>query len=594
MHSVVRPNAYVALHLSSGLHKVLKVAPNMKISLGKYGSFYSNHIIGRPFHLTFELLEEPEEDGYSLRIVPAAELHAEALISEGSGDVDGVGEELDGENSDDMPTRTNRDIVDDNSSQALTLDEIEELKRNSTGAGQEIIDKLLESHSAIDKKTAFSLAKYKVRKRRKYLKRFTVLPLDVKILTEYILQGKEPHKIMEIRDEMIGLLGCWGNVHHAGNLQLEGMESSGRYLVVDDTGGLVVAAMAERMGILYPQDPDEEADDIYEDEHDGESTKKEPIESADDVMDVSENNGITANDTQNNETEEMNIANDENSRSSVRQQYMAAGDNSITVIHAHSQPNLSILKYFGYDVEDPDESHPLYKHLKTVSWLQVIDPEADNLYHRRPESIDAEILKTWKPRQRGTYYRKHTRWARIRSVVDEVRAGGFNGLVVASLMEPESVLQYAVPLLRGGASTVVYSAAVEPLTRLMDQYSTPRRSAFILKKKDLEKKRAQLTTSSETVDLPSIESTLALEFPLDPTLLIAPMLQTSRVRQWQVLPGRTHPLMSDRGGAEGYIFHGLRVIPATEHISSGAQARRKKRKLEEVDTAPSTEISTPT
>jgi hypothetical protein len=37
----------------------------------------------------------------------------------------------------------------------------------------------------------------------------------------------------------------------------EGMKPHGRYAIVDETGGLVVAAMAERMGILYPPAPDE-------------------------------------------------------------------------------------------------------------------------------------------------------------------------------------------------------------------------------------------------------------------------------------------------------------------------------------------------
>ncbi|KAF3393664.1 hypothetical protein DPV78_010096 [Talaromyces pinophilus] len=568
MDSFVRPNQWVAIRLSSDMYKLVKATPNTTILLGKYGSFYTNQILGRPFHLTYELSNESEEDGYSLRIVPAAELHAEALISEGSGEADGMIEEADSGNTEQQPIRSNRDINDDGSAQTLTWEEIEELKQNATG-GKEIIDKLLESHSTIDKKTAFSLAKYKLRKEKKYLKRFTVVPLDVNILTEYMLEQKEASRIMELRHESIGLLGCWGNVHHSGNL--EDIDPSGRYLVLDDTGGLVVAAMAERMGILYSPGADEDNEEPENDS--GVDGKKEERTTA----------PGQANKKQ---------AKPQNQQR-TRKQPMTAKQNTITVIHPHSQPNLSLLKYFGYEAEEPDETHPLFDHLKMATWLQVLDPEADNIYSEKPEEVDDATLKAYKPRQRGTYHRKHARWARVRAVVDEVREGGYDGLIVASVMDPDSVLKHLVPLLNGGAPIVVYSPSVELLTNLMDQYSTARRTAYIHKKADLEKERRSIDPENMDVDLPSIESQLSSEFPLDPTLVLAPMLQTSRVREWQVLPGRTHPLMTGRGGAEGYIFHGIRAIPQSQHVQARGISTRKRRKLDVGDIGTPEDALTP-
>lgn len=571
------------------------------VSLGKFGGFYSNQIIGRPFYFTYELLDQPGDDGHALRVVPAAELHAEALISEGSGEADGVVDDVEMGNGDELPERTNRNINDDNSSQTLTMEEIEELKRNTSGAGQEIIEKLLESHSTIDKKTAFSLAKYKLRKRQKYLKRFTVLPVDVSVLTEYILQGKDPNKIMELRDEMLGLLGCWGNVHHAGNLQLDEVKPGGRYLVVDDTGGLVVAAMAERMGILHPPEPEEEEEaSDGDDEEEEKDTNNNDVDAAN-QQEPSPPDDPTlqtqATDTPPNGGEKQNIADEHYKRPqrhSIKPNIMNANDNTITVIHPYARPNLSLLKFFGYEEDNPDESHPLFNHLKSATWLQIIDPHADNIYEERLEEPDEATLKSWKPRQRGIYHRKLARHNRVRAVVDEVRAGGYDGLVVATLMDPESVLSHAVPLLSGGASTVVYSPSVEPLTKLVDLYSSERRSAFIKRKQDLEKEQENLAASSE-VDIPSIEATLLAEFAIDPTLLLGPMLQTSRVRQWQVLPGRTHPLMSDRGGSEGYVFHASRVLPVAGHVHAhGVFAKKKKRKLNESGAqAPAQDVSTP-
>jgi tRNA (adenine-N(1)-)-methyltransferase non-catalytic subunit len=564
------------------------------VSLGKFGSFYSNQIIGRPFYFTYEFLDQPGDDGYALRVVPAAELHAEALISEGSAEADGVVDDVEMSNGDSLPTRTNRDINDDNSSQTLTWQEIEELKRNTTGAGQEIIEKILEAHSTIDKKTAFSLAKYKLRKRQKYLKRFTVLPVDVSVLTEYILQGKDPNKIMELRDEMIGLLGCWGNVHHAGNLQLDDVKPGGRYLVVDDTGGLVVAAMAERMGILQPPEPEDE-EETGDDDEDETYTSNNDGDVADQQMPNAPEESTQQNQATDTASQKQNNAGgDTPQRHTTHQNATNARENTITVIHAYARPNLSLLKFFGYDEDTPDESHPLFSHLKSATWLQLLDPHADNIYGERPEDVDEATLKSWKPRQRGIYHRKLARYIRVRATVDEVRAGGYDGLVVASLMDPESVLRHAVPLLAGGASTVVYSPAIEPLTQLVDLYSSDRRGAYIKRKLALEKEQEDLAASSEA-DLASIEAALSAEFTLDPTLLLGPMLQTSRVRQWQVLPGRTHPLMSDRGGSEGYIFHATRVLPVAGHVNAhGAYGRKKKRKLDESGAhAPTQEVSTP-
>ncbi|KAL4882245.1 Gcd10p family-domain-containing protein [Aspergillus karnatakaensis] len=534
MHSSIRPNQVVILRLPSETTKIQKVVPNTLINCGKFGSFPANQIIGRPFYLTYEILETPgDSQSTRLRIVPAAELHAESLIAEGEGD-----EELE-VNGEGLPTRTNQNIVDDASTQTLTLAEIEALKKESTGAGKDIIAKILESHKTLDQKTAFSLAKYTLRKQKKYMRRFTVFPMNVSALTNFMLENKDSAlKSMELRDELIGLVGCWGNVHHGGNASLEETLSkpNGRYLVVDETGGLVVAAMAERMGLLYPDEEEEE---------------EEP--------EATEDNG----------TEETTEKTQPRTR---RPDQMSATSNTITLIHANKQPNTSLLKNFGFDQGVPDESHPLYTNLKSISWLQLLDPEADPIYAQEPAVIPDVELATLKTNKRSAYHRKRTRWARAQSVVNEVRAGGYDGLVVVTLMDPESVLKHTVPLLRGSASVVVYSPTVEPLTELADLYSTGRKTAYINRKRDLEEQGEEKGADGEFAEL-------SKNFPLNPTLLLAPTLETVRARPWQVLPGRSHPMMSGRGGSEGYVFHAVRVIPTTEFIQAAGNPGRKRRKV---------------
>ncbi|KAL3476475.1 putative eukaryotic translation initiation factor 3, gamma subunit [Aspergillus californicus] len=563
MHSSIRPNQFVVLQLPSETTKIVSVVPNTLINCGKYGSFPANQIIGRPFYLTYEIHETPGETPSTfLRVVPATELHAESLITEGEGDDD---VEL---NEEGLPIRSNREIIDNASTQTLTLEEIEALKRESTSAGKDIIAKILESHTAIDQKTAFSLAKYTLRKQRKYMKRFTVFPMDASALTNYMLENRESAvKSMELRDELIGMIGCWGNVHHGGDASFEDVLSkpNGRYLVIDETGGLVLAAMAERMGILHPaEEPDEET----------ETEQQIPTEdlAADDST---EQSGQTQ------------------AQRPQRPVPMSASGNTLTLIHSNKQANISLLKYFGFDQNTPDETHPLFTHLKTISWLQLLDPEADPIYAQEPPTIPESELAALKTNKRGAYHRKRHRWSRVQSVVNEVREGGYDGLIVASLMDPDSVLQYAVPLLAGSAPVVVYSPTIEPLTEIADLYSTARKTSYINRKRDLEEAR-QLTADQDQDEDQQIQEgetefpELAAEFPLNPTLLLAPTLETLRVRPWQVLPGRTHPMMSGRGGSEGYIFHGIRVIPTTGFIQAAGNPSRKKRKL-----APAQSTTTP-
>ncbi|KAM5466030.1 tRNA (adenine(58)-N(1))-methyltransferase non-catalytic subunit trm6 [Microsporum audouinii] len=539
MHSSIPPNVYVALKLPSDVTKVVKTVPNSNVSLGKYGSFPCNQIIGRPFYATFEIADHPDADGHVLHIVSAAELHTEALIADGEGDGD---VETDANTPTiPFPQEDNRHIIDQRSTQQLTMAQIEELKQSSTHAGREIISKLLESHSALDQKTQFSRAKYMLRKRKKYLHRFTVVPMDVGILTEWMLEQKDPGRIIELRDEMIGLIGAWANVHYGGTGEVGGAKAdemvnreNGRWLIVDDTGGLVVAAMAERAGILYPPE----------------------VLSGEGLPNTTKQGARLIQPTED-ETPAAEAA--------------SASHTTLTVIHPNLQPNLSMLKYFSHDINEPSETHPLSTHLKTLSWLQLLHPSEDAIYDMEPPEIGEEELASWKPSKRAMHFKKKRRWTRVRNVVDETRAGGFDGLIVATLMDPTSILRHTVPLLAGSAQVVVYSPYIEPLVQLADLYSTARRTAYITYKREVAEGAAEDKEE---------------EFPVDPTLLLAPTLHTSRVRTWQVLPGRTHPLMTGRGGAEGYVFHAVRVLPAMGKVEArGVQAKKRRKMADETESS---------
>jgi tRNA (adenine-N(1)-)-methyltransferase non-catalytic subunit len=532
-----------------------------------------------------------------LRVVPAAELHAEALGDEYAPAVEASEENAEGGAGFDIVgddgqviMRNNRLTIDDASRQALTMDEIEELKKAGTGSGKDIIAKIMASHNAIGEKTTFSLAKYTLRKSRKYLKRFTALPMDVGVLTEYVLE-KEAYKIMELREDLLGLICSWANIHCGVTSRVQTAEDGvsqvggGRWLVVDDTGGLVTAALAERMGVLYP-DEDDDYSEQEQDEHPNSATVS-TTDAAEKEVDTAMPDADTATSDPSKSSDAPGVASEGTAQSCkpVRPHIpqMSAQTNTLTVLHPNNQPNLSYLKYFGYDYGAPAPSHPLYKHLKSLSWLSLLHPEDDPQYDE-PETITEEVLATMKSSKRGTYYRKRRRWERVKSVVDETRAGGFDGLVVATAMDAKTVLKELVPLVRGGGKIVVYNQNVEPLVELCDYYSKERRAAFIARefgpapqaqKQQNGKKHAIEDDADSTTDGGNEED----DFPLNPTLLLAPSLQTARARQWQVLPQRTHPMMTSRGGAEGYIFTATRVLPIEGRVEARGHHGKKKRKV---------------
>jgi tRNA (adenine-N(1)-)-methyltransferase non-catalytic subunit len=588
------------------------------INLGKFGTFNSNLLLGRPYYLTYELLDNDEAKSTTgLRVVPATELHAETLGSEHAPATEASDENVESNAGFDIVgedgqviMRNNRLTVDDASRQALSMAEIEELKKAGAGSGKEIIAKIMASHNAIDEKTSFSLAKYTLRKSRKYMKRFTALPLDVGLLTEYVLE-KEAYKIMELREDLLGLINSWANVHSAETSRVSMGEDGasqvggGRWLLVDDTGGLVTAALAEKMGILYPEeeedDSEEEAEAVAEFEAMEEVGKKlsqQPngLPEAPKALEANEEDTAMPDaDADTTMTSDPTNTTDPSSTAAVPSDppprprkpprphipQMSAQTNTLTILHPNNQPNLSYLKYFGYDYGAPVVSHPLYTHLKSLSWLSLLHPEDDPSYDE-PELVGEDVLATMKSTKRGTYYKKRRRWERVKTVVDETRRGGFDGLVVATAMDAKTVLKELVPLVRGGGRIVVYNPNVEPLVELCDYYSKERRAAYIArefgpaqtngKKHALEDEEEDTTTDGGNEED---------DFPLNPTLLLAPSLQTARARQWQVLPGRTHPMMTSKGGAEGYLFTATRVLPIEGRVEARGHPGRKKKKTEE-------------
>lgn len=207
--STIKDGNYVMIRLPSENNRVHKITKGSTINLGKFGTFRADDIIGHPFGYTYEIVGE-----HQLRIVK---------------------EEFVEDKNELEPDEHNQDLRDDPLAQTLTMEQIEELKKQSVDGGRELIERVTNSHVAFDKKTTFSQDKYLKRKQQKFWKRFTPIPIGSTELIDYY-NDKDVDKIKDISEETLGLI-----------LSLANVKPGGCYLVVDDLNGVLVAAMLERM-----------------------------------------------------------------------------------------------------------------------------------------------------------------------------------------------------------------------------------------------------------------------------------------------------------------------------------------------------------
>ncbi|KAI8342713.1 Gcd10p family-domain-containing protein [Chlamydoabsidia padenii] len=206
-------NQYVLISMPSGNVKMMNLKEDTMVNLGKFGTFNSNSLIGQPFGLSYEIIDNKGN------IRPIKNFALEA-----------VGKET---------KANNQNIIDTRAVQSLTYEEVEKLKEEGkSGAlhSEEIIKRIMEAHTEFDKKTEYSKFKYIERKKKKFMKMFTPVRPTLYSISNYFF-NKNPDKINFLRLDTLSQLLNKANVR-----------AHSKLLIVDDTQGLLVAAAAERMG----------------------------------------------------------------------------------------------------------------------------------------------------------------------------------------------------------------------------------------------------------------------------------------------------------------------------------------------------------
>ena len=224
----IRIGQHVLIRLPSKGLKVVHLQESGRVSLGKFGSFEVSSILGHPLGSSFEIV-----DDNTVRVIKS--------ITD-AGDIWDADEDIQKKELTRMfsdSAENNQNIIDIGAKiQNLTNDDIDELKKSgaSSQVGQLIIEKMIANHDGFDKKTIFSQEKYLKRKQQKFLRRFTVDYLGAAELLEYNLE-KDASKVLDLSVDSLGLMMTYGNIR-----------PGGKFLVIDETGGLLLYAMMERMG----------------------------------------------------------------------------------------------------------------------------------------------------------------------------------------------------------------------------------------------------------------------------------------------------------------------------------------------------------
>ncbi|RIB16626.1 Gcd10p family-domain-containing protein [Gigaspora rosea] len=164
------------------------------VSLGKFGTFYMNDIIGKPFGHSYEIY-----DSDKIKVIRNIAFYEV-------------------------------ETIDDPFKQKLSYQDIEQLKKDRM-EGQDIIKKVIESHLLFDRKTEYFKAKYIKRKESKSSRVFTPARPMLYSVWEYFF-AKNPSKIR----------------YTLSNVNVIKCKPYAKLLVVDDTQGLLITGVMERLG----------------------------------------------------------------------------------------------------------------------------------------------------------------------------------------------------------------------------------------------------------------------------------------------------------------------------------------------------------
>ncbi|KAK4688605.1 tRNA (adenine58-N1)-methyltransferase non-catalytic subunit, partial [Tremellales sp. Uapishka_1] len=262
--STIKEGDNVLLRLPSDGVKAVVASQTGLIQLGKFGAFPSARLLGLQYNITYEIIAGSTSTPTATPSVDLREFSRDDLAfgqAKGKKAKKAKGKEQDDDPAlskskpawnnvlrplkrqamldaviDDI-TETN-ELIEDTEAAKQTLmsqDEINELRAQGLSA-EDLIERQIARHEQFGLKTDFSKEKWRKRKEKKFYQTIHPLAPSIPNIVDHY-STRAPSSILHLRNDTLSQLLLHANVR-----------PGGRYLVVDDTGGLVTAAILERMG----------------------------------------------------------------------------------------------------------------------------------------------------------------------------------------------------------------------------------------------------------------------------------------------------------------------------------------------------------
>ncbi|CAJ1038656.1 conserved hypothetical protein [Leishmania braziliensis MHOM/BR/75/M2904] len=215
---LIQEDDYVFIS-GGGSHKILQIKKDVKVRLGRSGAALATTLIGTRYGGVCHL------DHAGKRFVESNE-YPDLDITEV-----GVGEEV----------KDNRDLVDDNTNQQLSNNEVATIRREK--GLDELLQTLVEKSTSYRTKTNFAQEKYIKKKQKKYGTLFKVERVTVDNLAELYLPTINPSdklsddaRCIRLRADTVALILHHSDVHH-----------NSRVVLYEKTNGVLPASLLTRM-----------------------------------------------------------------------------------------------------------------------------------------------------------------------------------------------------------------------------------------------------------------------------------------------------------------------------------------------------------
>ncbi|XP_076463840.1 tRNA (adenine(58)-N(1))-methyltransferase non-catalytic subunit TRM6-like [Babylonia areolata] len=397
--------------------------------------------------------------------------------------------------------KDNRDLVDSGENQKLTQEEIMKMKEEGL-SGQDIVEKLVEQSETFKTKTEFSQEKYIKKKKKKHMLVFRILHPSSRLLLDTFKHS--PSKICNLRADSLSQLLCYSNVM-----------SGSTVAVVESCHGLVLGTVMERMGgcgrviHLFPgNDMNRHVVSEFNFPEDQMKTLLEfPLNK---LASLEDGTLLSAEDPSDRTDAVVNTSEAGDAVPKVE----SSGDTTKQQDDKSAQPE-STASAMEVDKDNDGEPAPDEKEdeegddpLDKITEAKVEGKEKSNTRQKRgkPRNNPAEQAA-----------KRQLRAERLREAATILSDKNLDSLIIATKYDCVAILMRLLPYVAPSRPVVVFCQHKEPLVECFTKVK---------------------------------ESGCGIQLKLS----------ESWYREYQVLPSRTHPLMS-MSGTGGYLLSFIRVMP---------------------------------